>query len=211
MRLMWRKRVTTSEENGEKLKACLQDAPPVFDNSRDDTKTSEILAKQEQQSPESDSDDEGDDNEALRAELADIKDKHLRVLAEFENYKKRVFKERADIIKYQGERIFVDLLDIVDNFDRAIAHLDADTDQLKTGVQLIHKAFQEFLKKWEVRGESAIGQPFDPYRHNALSRVSTDTVPSGVVIDELKKCFHYKDKVIRPGEVVVATSPSEQQ
>lgn len=161
--------------------------------------------------PVSDDGDDGDDSEggAVAVELAELKDKYLRLLADFENHKKRTLKERSEMLKYQGERVFIDLLEVVDNFDRAMAFIDSDPEQVKVGVKLIHKALHDLLTKWEVRGETAIGTLFDPYRHNAISKVPSDTVPAGQVVDEVKKCFVYKDKILRTGEVVVAVAPSE--
>lgn len=140
----------------------------------------------------------------LESELEEMKDKYLRALAELENFKRRSLKERSDLVKYQGEKIFVDLLDIIDNFDLALNSPQGDGEQFRKGVELIYKLFQDFLAKWEVRGESAIGRPFDPEKHNAISRLRIEGKEPGTVVQELKKAYIYKDKIVRFGEVVVA-------
>ncbi|RIL10012.1 MAG: nucleotide exchange factor GrpE [Proteobacteria bacterium] len=145
-----------------------------------------------------------DDQSALRKELEETKDKYLRSLAEFENYKKRALRERSDLIKYQGERVICDFLSILDNLDLALQHSEADYQKLQEGLQLIHKQFVDLLAKWEVRSESGVGQDFDPSKHDAISKVKVDDAKPGTIISELKKAFFYKDKLLRPAEVVVA-------
>jgi molecular chaperone GrpE len=138
------------------------------------------------------------------AERADFQDKYLRALADAENIRKRAIKERSELIKYQGEQIVTDLLAVVDDFELALANSGTELDKFKQGVEMIHKRFIDVLGKWDVRGESAIGQQFDPNRHEALSKVAVPDAVSGSVVNELKKTFFYKDKLIRPGQVVVA-------
>lgn len=150
-----------------------------------------------------------DELHKLKAEIEELKDKHLRSLAEFENYKKRVIKERSELIKYQGESIVKDILDVVDDFERAIKFADADPATLKDGVQMIYKAFIDVLGRHEVRGESSIGKTFDPVKHAAISKVPAPDKEADEVIDELKKPYFYKDKLIRVGEVVIA-APKEE-
>lgn len=140
--------------------------------------------------------------------LAEMKEKYLRALAELENYKKRALKERADLLKYQGERILQDMLPVVDNLELALQHADAEPDKLRSGMQLIHKLFVDTLNRWGVTSESSVGKPFDPIKHSALSRVpSVDSKP-GTVVNELRRAYHYKDKLLRPAEVVVAAEQS---
>jgi molecular chaperone GrpE len=152
--------------------------------------------------------------EELRGRLAEAeqsaaehKDRYLRALADLENTKKRAIKDRADLLKYQGERIFAELLQVVDNMELALQHADANPESLKDGVQLIHKMLLDMLSKWEVRAESALGKEFDPNRHSALSKMPTAEHPSGTVLSEFRKAYFYKDKLLRPAEVVVATAP----
>jgi molecular chaperone GrpE len=141
------------------------------------------------------------------SELDELKDKHLRLLAEFDNFKKRVTKERSDLIKYQGEGIFRDLLEIVDNFERALKFKDAEPDQVRAGIEMIYKELSDLLSRYEVRAESSVGKDFDPNIHMAISRVPADE--PGKVIDEHKKAYFYKDKLLRAGEVVVSVEKDD--
>ena len=161
--------------------------------------------------------------QAVRAELAkvtaerdDFQDKYLRALADAENIRKRAIKERSELIKYQGEQIVVDLLGVIDDFDLAmsstanLAEAGGDLQKFRQGVEMIQKRFLEVLGKWDVRGESAVGKPFDPVRHEAISKISSADAEPGSVVNELKRAFFYKDKLIRPGQVIVAVAATEQ-
>jgi molecular chaperone GrpE len=139
----------------------------------------------------------------LRTESEENKDKYLRSLAELENHKKRTMKEHSELIKYQGERVFFDMLEIMDNLELALQHSSSDKDKFISGVELIQKRFAEILNKWEVKQESAVGKDFDPTKHSAISKIRTPDGKPGTVVSELKKAYFYKDKLLRVGEVIV--------
>ena len=147
---------------------------------------------------------------ALKTELQDLKDRHLRTLADFENYKKRALKERSEILKYQGERILVDIVEVLDNLDLALKYKDTEPDKLRSGLEMVHKQFVDTLGRWEVRAESMVWKEFDPNRSEALSKVPVDDAKPGTVLSEFKTTYIYKDKLLRPGSVVVAVAPSER-
>lgn len=142
----------------------------------------------------------------LKAEVDEHKDKYLRALAELENYKKRALKDRSDLLKYQGERIVYDLLEVVDNLEWAISHSSADPAKLKAGLELTYKLFVDALGRWEIRQVPAMGKEFDPSQHQAISKVFVDDAKPGTVINESKKAYFYKDKLLRPADVVVAVA-----
>jgi len=158
----------------------------------------------------------GGEKTVPESSLKEAQEKYIRALADFENFKKRSVKERSDLLKYQGERVFIDLLEVVDNLDRAIEAADSyelteDGQRLREGVALIHRMFLQVLKKWDVRGEAAIGETFDPQKHEAISQMPSSEFAAGVVMNELEKTYFYKDKLIRPGKVVVAMAPTAPQ
>jgi molecular chaperone GrpE len=148
-----------------------------------------------------------DGKQSLEAELADAKDRYLRLAADFENFKRRALKEQSELLKYQGEKIVVDMLEVLDNLELALSHSSASQDSLKTGLEMVYKLFVEKLGKWQIRGDSSVGTQFDPQKHAAISRVPG--AESGVIVGELKKPYYYKDKLIRCGEVIVATAGDE--
>ena len=147
------------------------------------------------------------DFERMKAENDENKDKYIRALAEMENYKKRSLKERSDLLKYQGEKVLLDMLEIIDNLELAIQYAEADPGKVREGLDLIHKRFREILAKWDVKAESGLDKEFDPSKHNALSKVPVEGKKAGTVVNELKKAYFYKDKLLRPAEVVVADEP----
>ena len=141
----------------------------------------------------------------VEEDIKEANERHLRLLAEFENFKKRTLKERSDLLKYQGEQIFVDMIEILDNLELALEHSTADPDKLKTGLELIKKMFVDKLNRWEVKSESGIGKEFNPQQYAAISQVKDPSAKPGTIVGELKKPYFYKDRLIRVGEVVVAT------
>ncbi len=143
--------------------------------------------------------------------LQDAEDRYLRLCAEFENYKKRTARENDDFKKYANESLLKELLPVLDNFERAMAHTaeegaEAGGDKIMEGVSLIHKQFTDALEKFGVTPVDALNKVFDPSMHQAVSQVETDDVAEGHVAQEFRKGFYYKERVLRPAMVVVAKS-----
>lgn len=147
--------------------------------------------------------------EALSVERDELKAKYIRALADFENYKKRAMKERSDVLKYQGEKILADIVQVVDNLELALGHKDAEPEKLVTGLEMIHRQFVDTLGRWDVRQKSVLGQPFDPNTQNALSKIPVADTEPGTVVNEFKKAYFYKDKLLRAAEVVVSEPAPE--
>lgn len=146
-----------------------------------------------------------------KAEVAEQKDQVLRIAAEFENYKKRMMRERTTAMKYAGEPIFREILPVVDNLERAISQgqtegVDAEKGlaSLLEGVQLTLKSLLTTLEKFEVRPIESVGQPFDPTIQEAMTMEASDTVPSNHVLNEFEKGYHYKDRLLRAAKVIVS-------
>jgi molecular chaperone GrpE len=133
----------------------------------------------------------------------------LYLRAEFENYKRNAIKERSELMKYGGERFIRDLLDIVDNFDRAL-QVNVNSENLNTfkqGVEMTASELRNLLVKHSVTEIPSEGVAFDPSIHEALSAEATDKVAPGHVARVFKKPYKLHDKVIRTGQVVVAKKP----
>ena len=141
----------------------------------------------------------------LADKILKLNDQHVRLMAEFENYKKRTLKERADLIKYSGERVFVDMLPIIDDFERALAHLPEEDSPIKEGIIMIHSKFVNFLKANGVKEMETKDQAFDMDLHEAISMFpAPDESMKGKIIDCTQKGYLFHDKVIRYAKVVVA-------
>lgn len=150
--------------------------------------------------------------ERARAESAELRDKVLRVAAEFENYKKRMERERSTMLKYAGEPIFRELLPVVDNLERAVdqgivegLEPEKNLEALREGVQLTLKSLLTILEKFEVRPMSSAGEPFDPNVQEALAMEPSESVPANHVISEFEKGYSYKDRLLRAARVVVSS------
>jgi molecular chaperone GrpE len=151
-----------------------------------------------------------DKNEVLLQELgeklAEITDKHLRLQAEFDNFRKRTMKEKADLIKSGGESVLINILPVVDDFERALVSLKdvSDDDAGKKGTQLIYNKFSEFLKQNNIKVIDALNQDFDVDLHEAITKIpAPDENLKGKVVDVLQKGYLLNDKVIRFAKVVI--------
>ncbi|MDI3519568.1 MAG: molecular chaperone GrpE [Caldanaerobacter sp.] len=126
-----------------------------------------------------------------------------RIKAEFDNYRKRTEKEKAEMISYGQEQVIIELLPVIDNFERALAN-EGDYNSLREGLELIYRQFKRVLDKFEVREIEAEGQMFDPYKHHALAQEEVEGKQPNEIIEVFQKGYYLKDKVIRPSLVKVA-------
>lgn len=150
--------------------------------------------------------EEMDEVTALKNELAALKDDHLRLMAEYDNYRKRTLKEKSDLIKYGGEKIVVSFLDIMDDFELALENISKtkSVEGLAEGVELIQSKFISTLKAQGVNKMDVIGEDFDADQHEAVAMVPTDdNDKKGKVIDCVQTGYTLNDKVIRHPKVVV--------
>ena len=145
-------------------------------------------------------------------EAADLKDKMLRLAADYENYKKRSDRERATAMKYAGEHIFREFLPVVDNLERAVsqgvvegATAEQNLAGLLEGVELTLKSLTASLEKFEVTPVTSVGEPFDPNKQEALTMESSETVPADHVLTEFEKGYFYKDRLLRAAKVIVSS------
>lgn len=141
-------------------------------------------------------------------QLAENKERMLRLAADLDNLRKRLGREKEDAIRYGNERLLRDFLPVIDNLERAVEAGAAEG--LLEGVQLVLKSFVDTLGKHEVKSFSAKGQAFDPNLHEALMQQESAEVPPNTVLGELVKGYHLRDRLIRPAAVVVSKLPEGQ-
>ena len=157
---------------------------------------------------------------ALAAERDETKDRMLRIAADFENWKKRAQKELTDKSNEARERVLKDMLEVIDNLERAVAmqtggNGGVDGPAVLKGVDLVLRLFKQKLERYEVRPFDATGQPFDPRVHEAISKVAHPEIPAGSVAAELQKGYRVGERLLRPALVSVSsgngkpTAPSE--
>ncbi|MBF6628230.1 MAG: nucleotide exchange factor GrpE [Proteiniphilum sp.] len=149
----------------------------------------------------------------LEEELDDLNKKYdelnnsfLRLHAEFDNFRKRTLKEKAELIKSGGERVLLDIITLVDDFERAlvILHDAEDKDAMLEGMDLIYSKFISFLKQHGINEIEAIGQPFDAERFEAVTTIPvTDASEKGLIVDCIQKGYEMNEKIIRFPKVIV--------
>lgn len=143
--------------------------------------------------------------EALQKERDETFDRLLRKTAEFDNYRKRIERERKEFIEWASADVLTDLLAVMDDFDRALA-VDAPADALpyKTGVELIRHLLYELIRKRGVIEVEALGADFDPHLHQAVAYDVVEGAQEGTVVEELRKGYKLGDRLLRPSLVKVA-------
>lgn len=152
---------------------------------------------------ESPSEDAGDEAEKLKKELADEKERYLRLDAEYYNYRNRSVKEKSEAYENATVAAVTDILSVVDDFERALA-AECSDQNFKKGVEMIYTRFRAILDKLGVSEIDAEGQPFDPNIHNAVSSTEDESLGENVVAAVLQKGYIIGRKVIRPAMVTVA-------
>jgi molecular chaperone GrpE len=154
--------------------------------------------------------------ETLQRQLDESRDQLMRIAAEFENYKKRMERERGKLLKYAGENILRDLLTTLDNLDRAVeqgnAEAEDDSKKLEAmlqGIELTRKGLVATMERYGVEPLTAIGLSFNPDEHDALTMEASDEVPANHVLREFAKGYRFKDRVLRHAQVVVSSGPGK--
>ena len=170
-----------STDESETIEEDLTDIDPI-----------EVLAKELQET---------------KGELAEQKDKFVRLQAETDNFRKRLSREKDEFSQYANERLFKALIPIFDNFERALEDTSNDTKSLKEGLDMILKQFSSFLEKEKVELIKAIGEKFDPAIHEALTSEESDDHEEGTIISQFVKGYTINNRVLRPAQVAVSKKP----
>lgn len=136
-----------------------------------------------------------------------------RVSADFENYKKRIEKEKAEWIRFANESLILDLLVSIDNFERALkaAKENKDYENLRKGTEMIYKEMMGILKKNGLEEIKTVGENFDPYKHEAVEQIIENDCEDGTIVEEYQKGYTLHSKVIRPSKVKVIKSKSDRK
>jgi len=142
--------------------------------------------------------------ETLRNELGEMKDKFIRKVAEFENFKKRSLKERIELIQTAGKEVIIDMLEVLDDCERAEKQMSSLDDMAKEGVMLVFNKLKSLLTAKGLKPMETINQDFNPDIHEAITEIPAPTPElKGKVIDEIQKGYYLNDKIIRYAKVVV--------
>ena len=162
-----------------------------------------IIDNEQNTQPEAEKKEEAID---FASQFEDMRDKYLRLSAEFDNYRKRTLREKSDILKYGSEEVLRDLLPVVDDLDRALKAIEVanDINAVKDGLSLIVNKFNEFLKSKGVKEIDAVGQELNTDLHEAITKFPVqDEAQKGKIVDVVQKGYMLNDKVMRFSKVVV--------
>ncbi len=173
----------------------------------------EVIEKKEGEVLEVEKKEEGiEEKPSIEEELSELKEKYVRLYAEFENYKKRVQREKEELIKYGNEALLYELLNVLDNLEMALKHSGENVSEgLVKGVEMTLREFQRITEKFGLVPIEAMGKPFDPSLHHAMSQVERDDVDDKTVVEEFRKGYMYGDKVLRASLVAVSKKKEVQR
>jgi molecular chaperone GrpE len=148
------------------------------------------------------------ERDQLQAEVADLQDRLLRRQAEFENFRRRVDRDRSDFLQYAGMEMVREILPVLDDFERALK-IESSDESYRKGIELIYQRLLETLKKIGLEPiESTIGSEFDPNLHQAVVRTETEDAPDHTILEEFSRGYNFKGKLLRPAMVRVAVHPA---
>jgi len=196
---------TKEEDKTTETKVKEEDKTTEITGNEEDKKQ-EDKEKPKKKKKKSDKDKYQETIEKMQLTIAEMQDKHLRLQAEFDNYRKRTLKEKMELIKGGGESVLISLLPVIDDFERALASISKaeDDDPVKQGVVLILKKFEDFLKQNGITEIEAKGKVFDTDHHEAITKIPAPSEDlKGKVIDVIQKGYLLNDKVIRFAKVVI--------
>lgn len=185
------------------------------ENKNENEEELKLNVEEENQTEEAPLTDQQSDEriKELEIQASEWQDKFLRKVAEFENYKRRTENDQLNLIKYAAESFVIKLLDVVDDFERSLVHIqDAkDTSTIEEGIKLVYNKLLKTLEEQGVKKIESIGQPFDVNFHEAVMQMQNDSVPPHTVLDEIQSGYVYKDRVIRHSKVIVSDESSGEK
>jgi molecular chaperone GrpE len=150
----------------------------------------------------------GAEERDLAAELETMEDRLKRAVADLDNYRKRAARDLGRLLGERGDAVLVDWLEVVDAVDRALAQ--KPEGPLREGLEAVLGQMQEILARQGVRRIGAVGEPFDPARHEAVDVRATEDAPDRTIVEVLRSGYARDDRVLRPAQVVVARAPQRQ-
>lgn len=142
----------------------------------------------------------------LEQELEELKARYLRVQADFDNYRKRTRMEKEVAAKYRSQTLAELLIPVLDNFERALVvkTSNEESEAILKGIEMVYRQFKEALVQEGIEEVEALGEPFDPHKHQAVAQEKSEEHESGIVIEVLQKGYRLKDRIIRPAMVKVS-------
>lgn len=187
-----KKEILNEENSNEEVKEAEEKSKKVSSSKSKTTKKKKTTTNKEV--------------EKLKEQINEMNDKYLRLSAEYDNYRKRTLKEKMELIRSGGEDILLNILPVIDDFERAIGSIDKEKDSgaIKEGLYLIYNKFVDFMKSRGVKEIEAINNDFNTDEHEAITKIPAPNKKlKGKVIDVVEKGYYLHDKVIRYSKVVI--------
>ncbi|MGQ7870620.1 nucleotide exchange factor GrpE [Sunxiuqinia sp. sy24] len=201
---MAEEKINNEQEQMEEAEVTETTAQEQQETAEQDKKSKKAKASKEDKKSKKEKPE--DKIEALGNELLELKDKHIRLQAEFDNYRKRTMREKMDLVKTGGESVIVNILPVIDDFERALMAFNEidNNDPLKQGITLIYSKFQDFLKQNGIAEIDAKEKDFDTDLHEAVTKIPAPKEDlKGKVVDVIQKGYLMNEKVIRFSKVVI--------
>jgi molecular chaperone GrpE len=143
--------------------------------------------------------------------VKDLHDRLLRLGADYDNFRKRSMRQMDEARRFGAEKVIYDLLAVVDNLERALAHAEGDTSPMVEGVRMVTKQFLDVLGMHGVQGFDSMGEVFDPERHEAMGQQPAGDRAPGTVVEEMLRGYFLHDRLLRPAQVLVAAAPTREE
>ena len=181
----------------------VQDVSPEDEHKITDTKMQEEKPASEEKT---ESDKVEPAEKSAEEKLAELQDKYLRLSAEFDNFRRRTLREKIELAKYAGESVLINILPLIDDFERALSHMDSstDSDAMKKGIDLIYVKLAEFLKQSGVSEIESLNCDFNVDLHHAVAKKKVEEEEKkGKIVEVIQKGYFLQDKVLRHSKVVV--------
>ena len=204
-----------SKDKEIKIRFNDEDEQPDSDNNDETVEAPDDAAGESENGPdaavETEAAPELTEEEKLAAQVVELEDRLLRSAAEFDNFKKRTARRFEEIVRFANDRILLQLLDVVDNFERALdqGNEQADLESYRDGMKLIYYQLTTLLDKHEVSPIEAVGKPFDPNLHEAVMQTESDEYPEGAVAVEMSKGYRQGTRILRHSKVGVSAGASK--
>lgn len=182
-------------------------------NNEDNNDSSEQPQENANEQESAAENSQADEATQLKAHIEKLQSDILYLKADFENYKKRMIKERSDVMKYGSENLIVSLLDLLDNFERAMS-MEIKPENMQSfadGIKMISTEFKNVLGRFGVTEVKALGENFDPSHHEAMGTEPTAEYKPGSISKVFTKPYRLHDRLIRPGKVIIAQEPKKSE
>jgi len=200
--------VRNKKKKTAQQESIVDDSVKINDETQQESTSQEESTENEPQAAEKPQ----DPVKTLEQEKNDLSDRLLRTMAEFDNYRKRVTREKEGLVKYGTERLALEILPVVDNFERALEQSEQSTDAgpVVDGLKMILKQLLTALEKFEIKPFDSRGEQFNPEIHEAMAQQEHADHEDNTVIEQLQKGYMLGEKMIRPARVIVSRAPAEE-